>query len=94
MGCWTKHAEASARERVLNANGETDTGQFVIRCRICDRKLLSVSFPVVYRPNTRAELNLVRSDEHGVKCEHCKQVTVFVRHPRALTLREHGELEA
>ena len=83
MGCWTKHAEASARERVLNANGETDTGQFVIRCRICDRKLMGVSFAVVYRPKTRADLNLVRSGEHGAWCGDCKQVTVFVRHPRA-----------
>ena len=61
-----------------------DAGRrYVIRCRICDRKLMSVSFPVVYRPKTRADLNLVRRGEHGARCEHCNQVTVFVRHPRA-----------
>jgi len=75
---------AEERRKVLNnANGETDTGQFVIRCRICDRKLMSVSFPVVYRPKTRADLSHVLSGEEGAWCEHCEQFTVFVRHPRA-----------
>ena len=46
-------------------------------------KLMGVSFPVVYRPKTRADLSLVRRGEHGARCEPCNQVTVFVRHPRA-----------
>ncbi len=81
----------------MDANGGTDAAaerRYVIRCRVCGRKLMGVSFPVVYRPKTRADLSLVRRGEHGARCEPCKQVTVFVRHPRALTLREHGELEA
>ena len=81
----------------MDVNGGTDAepeGRYVVHCRMCARKLMNAFFPVVYRPNTRAEFDLVGSDEHGVKCEHCNRVTVFVRQPRALTLREHGELEA
>ena len=61
----------------------TPEGRYIIRCRLCDRKLMRVSHPVVYRPKTRDDLNLVRSGEDGAWCEDCKQATVFVRHPRA-----------
>ena len=65
-------------------NSGTDTqGPYVIRCRLCDRKLMGVSYPVVLRPKTRADLNHVPSGQEGAWCGYCKQVTVFVRHPRA-----------
>ncbi len=66
----------------MNAGTDPD-GPYVIRCRLCDRKLVVVPFPVVYRPKTRADLNLVQGGEEGASCEQCEQVTVFVRHPRA-----------
>ncbi len=69
----------------MDGSGGTDAatkGRYVIRCRMCDRKLMRVSFPAIYRPKTRADLNLV-GGEHGAWCEHCDQVTVFVRHSRA-----------
>ena len=77
----------------MDGSGETDAaaeGRYVIRCRLCGRRLTSVSFPVVYRPKTRADLNLVRSGEHGAWCGDCKQVTVFVRHPRASAPQTRG----
>ena len=58
-------------------------GLYVIRCRLCDRRLMAMSYPVVYRPKTVSDLNLVQSGMEGAWCDHCKQVTVFVRHPRA-----------
>ena len=67
----------------MDGGGGTEVGPYVIRCRLCDRKLVVVSFPVVYRPKTRADLSHVLSGEEGARCEHCEQVTVFVRHPRA-----------
>ena len=34
-------------------NGRTDAeGPYVIRCRLCDGKLMRVSYPLVYRPKT------------------------------------------
>ncbi len=58
-------------------------GPYVIRCRLCDRKLMRVSYPVIYRPKTLGDLNLVQGGQEGAWCGYCKQVTVFGRHPRA-----------
>ncbi len=67
----------------MDGGAGTDAGRYVIRCRLCDRKLMGVSYPVVLRPKTRADLSHVRSGEEGAWCEHCEQFTVFARHPRA-----------
>ena len=67
----------------MDGGGGTEVGRYVIRCRLCDRRLMRVSYPVVYRPKTRADLSHVLSGEEGAWCEHCEQFTVFVRHPRA-----------
>ncbi len=70
----------------MDGDGGTDAapeGLYVIRCRICDRKLMGVSYPVVLRPKTLGDLNLVQSGQEGAWCGYCQQVTVFVRHPRA-----------
>ena len=68
----------------LDENVETDAGPeapHAIHCRVCDRKLMGVSYSVVYRPKTLANLNLVHSSEDGAWCGYCRQVTVFVRDP-------------
>ncbi len=67
----------------MDENGETDAAPHAILCQVCDRKLMGLSYPVVYRPKTRADLNLVQGGEQGAWCEHCEQVTVFARHLRA-----------
>ena len=70
----------------MDGDGGTDAapeGLYVIRCRICDRKLMGVSYPVVLRPKTLGDLSLVPNGQEGAWCGYCKQVTVFVRHPRA-----------
>ena len=70
----------------MDVEGGTDAapeGPYVIRCRLCDRELMSVSYPVIYRPKTLGDLNHVQSGQEGAWCGYCKQVTVFVRHPRA-----------
>ena len=54
-----------------------------IHCQVCDRRLMGLSYPVVYRPETLDNLNLVHSSEEGAWCSYCRRVTVFVRHPRA-----------
>ncbi len=70
----------------MGGDGGTDPvpeALYVIRCRICDRKLMGVSYPVVLRPKTLGDLNLLQSGQDGAWCGYCKQVTVFVGHPRA-----------
>jgi len=67
----------------VDGGGGTELGRYVIRCRICDRKLMVVSYPVVLRPKTLGDLNLVQGGQKGAWCEHCEQATVFARHPRA-----------
>ncbi len=70
----------------MDGDGGTDAAPealYVIRCRICDRKLMGVSYTVVLRPKTLGDLNLVQGGQEGAWCGYCKQVTVFVRHPRA-----------
>ncbi len=70
----------------MDGDGGTDAAPealYVIRCRACDRKLMGVSYPVVLRPKTLGDLNLVPNGQEGAWCGYCKQVTVFVRHPRA-----------
>jgi hypothetical protein len=49
-----------------------------VACQVCDRRLMGVSFPVVYRPETLGNLNLVHQSEEGAWCGYCRQVTVFV----------------
>ena len=50
----------------MDVNGGTDAEEpYVIRCQVCDRWLMGLSYPVVYRPKTRDDLNLVRS---GARC--------------------------
>ncbi len=58
-------------------------GPYVIRCRVCRRKLMRVSYSVIYRPKTLDDLSLVRGGQEGAWCGDCEQVTVFARHPSA-----------
>jgi hypothetical protein len=54
-----------------------------VHCRVCDQRLMAVSYPVVYRAETLDNLNLVHSSEEGAWCGYCRRVTVFVRDPVA-----------
>ncbi len=70
----------------MDKDGETDAeagAPHTINCQVCDRRLMGVSYPVVYRSETLDNLNVVHSSEEGAWCGYCRQVTVFVRHPRA-----------
>ncbi len=70
----------------MDENAETDEvaeAPHAIQCQVCDRKLMGLSYPVVYRPETLDNLNLVPSSEEGAWCGYCRQVTVFVRDPGA-----------
>ncbi len=73
-------------KREEGANLGTDSkpeAPHAIHCRVCDRKMMGVSYPVVYRQETLDNLNLVHSSEEGAWCGYCRQVTVFVRDPGA-----------
>ncbi len=53
-------------DRELDENAETDAAPeapHAILCQVCDRKLMGLSYPVVYRPETLDNLNLVHSSE-------------------------------
>jgi hypothetical protein len=70
----------------LDENAETDEvaeAPHAIHCQVCDRKLMGLSYPVVYRPETLDNLNLVHSSEEGAWCGYCRRVTVFIRDPGA-----------
>ena len=82
----SKAAVRRERKRAVRANLGIDAkpeARHAIRCGVCDRKLMGVSYPVVYRPETLDNLNLVHSSEEGAWCGYCRQVTVFVRDPGA-----------
>ena len=52
----------------MDENAETDEvaeAPHAIQCQVCDRKLMGLSYPVVYRPETLDNLNLVHSSEEG-----------------------------
>ena len=72
----------SWRRKVLE-NAEPDAAPHAVHCQVCDRKLMGLSYPVVYRPKTLDNLNLVHSSEEGAWCSYCRRVTVFVRDPGA-----------
>jgi hypothetical protein len=64
----------------LDKDTEAELEQpYTVRCALCDRKLMGVSYPVVCRTETLDNLNLVHSSESGAWCGYCRQVTVFVR---------------
>ncbi len=70
----------------MDENAETDAAPeapHAILCQVCHRKLMGLSYPVVYRPETLDNLNLVHSSEEGAWCSYCRRVTVFVRDPGA-----------
>ncbi|MCH8162461.1 MAG: hypothetical protein IIB88_11290 [Chloroflexi bacterium] len=52
----------------MDENAEPDEAAeapHAIQCQVCDRKLMGLSYPVVYRPETLDNLNLVHSSEEG-----------------------------
>ncbi len=49
----------------MDKDGETDAeagAPHTINCQVCDRRLMGVSYPVVYRSETLDNLNVVHSD--------------------------------
>lgn len=74
-------APSRARRRGDRPYRKVRRAPYAIRCLVCDQKLMGVSYPVIYRPETLETLNLVHSSEEGAWCSYCRQVTVFVRDP-------------